>query len=250
LVFQLIQAVLKSLGIKYDFQKIYYTLDKFYIVDFYLKDYGIALEVDGGYQAEFPSVGLVEGTRLQNSFAVTADNKQGPFVIPVENIDLSTIRVVVKTSLSEEEYTVFTRSLTVIDIDETDTVFWVEENAEGKFQISFGDNIIGKTLTVGNIVTVYYIACSGSLSNGVRRFTLSGTIDGTAAVTITTVDAGGAGGEKETIDSIRFNAPKYNSTRNRAVTVQDYKTLILADSNINFKANAISVWGGEERLQS
>ena len=204
--------------------------------------------ISGGYQAVFPEVLLVEGTRLQNAFTVTADNRQGPFVIPVENIDLSTIRVVVKTSANVEEYTVFTRSLTVVDVSDTSTVFWVEENADGKFQLIFGDDVIGATLDVGNIVTVYYVACNGSTPNGVRTFTLSGTVGGTSNVTITTVDVAGAGAEKETIDSIRFNAPKFNNTRNRAVTAQDYKSLILADSNINFKANSISVWGGEENI--
>ena len=204
--------------------------------------------IPGGYLATFPEVSLVEGTRLENAFTVSADNTQGPFVIPVTTIDLSTLRVVVKTASNVEEYNVFTRSLTVIDVIDTSKVFWVEENSEGKYQIVFGDGIIGQELVVGNIVTLYYIACNGSASNGIRTFTLSGTIAGTSTVTVTTVDVAGAGSEKESIDSIRFNAPKYNSTRNRAVTTQDYKALILADSNVNYKANSIAVWGGEENI--
>ncbi len=204
--------------------------------------------VNGLYQAVFPSVSLIEGIRLENDFVVASDTRQGPFVIPVENIDLSTIRVVVKTSAMVEEYAVFTRSMTVVDVSATSPVFWIEENTSGKYQILFGDNIIGKMLDVGNIVTVYYVGCAGSAPNGARNFTLVGTVEGTQAVTITTLDAAAAGGEKESIDSIRFNAPKYNSTRNRAVTAQDYKSLILADSAVNFKANSIAVWGGEENI--
>ena len=204
--------------------------------------------IEGGYEARFPSISLIEGTRLENAFLISADNQQGPLIIPVEHIDLSTLRVVVKTSATVEEYTVFTRSLTVVDALNTSTLFWVEENSNGKFQILFGDDAIGKMLSVGNIVTVYYMGCSGSASNGARNFSLVGDIQGTQTVEITTLDAAGAGGEKETIDSIRFNAPKYNSTRNRAVTAQDYKSLILADSAVNFKANSIAVWGGEENV--
>lgn len=204
--------------------------------------------IEGGYEARFPSVSLIEGTRLENSFLIASDNRQGPLVIPVENIDLSTIRVVVKTSAMIEEYTVFTRSTTIVDALSTSTLFWVEENSNGKFQLLFGDNIIGKMLDVGNVVTVYYIGCSGSTPNGARNFSLVGDIQGTQTVGITTLNVAGAGGEKESVDSIRFNAPKYNSTRNRAVTAQDYKSLIMADSTVNFKANAIAVWGGEENV--
>lgn len=204
--------------------------------------------IPGGYQAVFPSVSLIEGIQLQNEFTVNIDTRQGPFVIPVEAVDLSTLRVVVKTSAAVEEYTVFSRSLTVVGVTDTTPVFWVEENTSGKYQILFGDNIVGKMLDVGNVVTVSYIACAGSAPNGARNFSLVGSVQGTQAVTVTTVTAAGAGGEKESIDSIRFNAPKYNSTRNRAVTAQDYKSLILADSAVNYKTKSIAVWGGEENV--
>lgn len=200
------------------------------------------------YQATFPSVSLIEGTRLQNSFSVVSDNTQGPFIIPVQTVDLSTVQVLIKESPSVESYEVFTRATSIIDVIDTSPVFWLEENSEGSYQVIFGDNIIGRSLVEGNVVTISYVACSGSAPNGVRSFTLSGTIGGTANVSVFTISSAGAGAEKESIDSVRFNAPKFNATRNRAVTTQDYKSLIYADANVNYKANAIAVWGGEENI--
>lgn len=201
-----------------------------------------------GYQVTFPAVKLIEGTRLQNSFVVTTDNKKGPFVIPVKTVDLSTVQVLVQKSSNEAIYTVFTETKTVIDITDTSNVFWIEENSEGNYQVVLGDGVIGASLVEGNIVTINYIACNGSTPNNIRTFTLNGPIGGTYNVTVTTVSGSTSGAEKETIDEIRFNAPKYNTTKNRAVTADDYKALIMSDANINYKTNSIAVWGGETNV--
>jgi len=105
------------------------------------------------------------------------------------------------------------------------------------------NDIIGKALTVGNIVTVSYYASKGPDANGAQTFSLSGTVNGETTATVTTVTPAAGGQEKESIDSVRFNAPKYNATRNRAVTSEDYRSLIKANLA---KAREVAVWGGEE----
>lgn len=198
--------------------------------------------VSGGVFS-FTDVELIEGVGLSNAFTITADLTQGPLVIPVDTLDTTTIEVVVQNSVGDVTTTTWNRTSTIVDITGTSKVFWVEENLDGKYQIVFGDDIIGKALTVGNIVTVSYYASKGPDANGAQTFSLSGTVNGETTATVTTVTPAAGGQEKESIDSVRFNAPKYNATRNRAVTSEDYRSLIKANLA---KAREVAVWGGEE----
>lgn len=191
----------------------------------------------------FEDVELYEGTRITNTFVVNADTLSGPFIIPNDVVDTSTIKVTVQTSSTSLTQEAYRRSNTIIDLDGNDKVFWIEENASGKYQVVFGDNIIGKQLVVGNVVIIEYLACSGALSNGVNLFSLVSTIEDATLTQIETISKSASGSFREEIDEIRFNAPKYNATRNRAVTSQDYKSLILAEFS---RAKSVAVWGGDQ----
>jgi len=202
--------------------------------------------VDGTYT--FEEVELLEGTALANSFIAAADTVQGPFIIPVDSIDLDTLTLTIADYWSAPNPVTYTRAQGIVDIVGTDKVFWVEENPFGQYQIVFGDDIIGKQLTTGNVVAVSYIACKGSAANGARVFTASGAIDGETNIAITLTNSASpaaSGASKETIDQIRFNAPKFNATRNRAVTAQDYQSLILSQFS---RAKSVAVWGGEDNV--
>ena len=194
-------------------------------------------------QFTFTDVELVEGNRLTNTYTITSDLTQGPLVLPVDDIDTSTISVIVQNSIGDVTLTTWNKTTTIVDITSTSKVFWVEENLDGKYQIVFGDDIIGKSLTTGNIVTVTYLISKGSAANNAQTFALSGSIGTETIATVTTVTPAAGGQEKESIDSVRFNAPKYNATRNRAVTSEDYRSLIKANLA---KAREVAVWGGEE----
>lgn len=197
---------------------------------------------EGGYFT-FTDVDLIEGTFTTTSYVISNDSLQGPLIIPNNNIDTTTIEVEVQNSVSDLTGTTWTKVENVIDVTDTSKVFWVEENSDGLHQIVFGDNTVGASLVAGNIVYVTYAVSSGPDANGCRNFTLVGDIGGEDEVTITTVLPATGGAERESIDSVRFNAPRYNSNRNRAVTAQDYRTLIKQ----NFpKAREVTVWGGEE----
>ena len=191
----------------------------------------------------FTDVELVEGNRLTNTYTITSDLTQGPLVLPVDNIDTTTIEVIVQNSSGDATLTTWNKTTSIVDITSTSKVFWIEENLDGKYQIVFGDNIIGKSLTTGNIVTVTYLISKGSAANGAQTFALSGSIGTETVATVTTNTASAGGQEKESIDSVRFNAPKFNATRNRAVTSEDYQSLIKANLS---KVREVSVWGGEE----
>jgi hypothetical protein len=192
---------------------------------------------------QFTDVELIEGIYLSNSFLIGSDNTSGPLIIPNNNVDTTTILVSVQTSSSNLTSTDWVKTSTIVDITSTSKVFWVEENNEGQYQLVFGDDNVGASLTPGNIVTVTYIVSEGSAPNGARDFSLVGTIDGEDEVTITVISPANGGTGKESIDSIRFNAPRYNANRNRAVTAEDYRTIIKQNFS---KAREVTVWGGEE----
>ena len=211
-----------------------------------IKDYFATLgpTENGGTGFSFSGIELIEGKRISNTFLVDQTNLSGPFVLPNQNIDTSTIRVRVQKSSTENEVSSYTQFDNVIDIDPSVKAFFVEESSSGLYEVRFGDDVIGKKLSLGNIVAIDYIVGSGSLANFVSTFTLSSVLTGsTETKTIYLQTAAQGGAEKQSIDSIRYNAPRFNATKNRAVTTDDYKTLIQSRfSNVN----SIAVWGGEE----
>jgi hypothetical protein len=193
----------------------------------------------------FNNVELIEGARLNMTYVVQNDSVSGPFVIPNQTVDLSTVTVTVRDDASSLKSTAYTRVDSVLDATADSKIFWVEEMSNGNYAVILGDNILGSALVPGNVVNIAYIASSGSAANNAKRFTLSGTIGGSNVVSITNVNTSGAfgGAEREDIDSVRFHATKFNATRNRAVTAQDYKSLIKSQFT---QVNSVAVWGGEE----
>ena len=210
-----------------------------------LEDVTASAQVNGGV-TQFVFNGLVirEGTRTSNQFTVTAASPQGPYIIPNENCDASTIRVRVQESLADTSLTTWNKVTTLLDVKNDSKVFWVEEGIDGLSQIRFGDGVLGSKLTVDNIVIVDYLASSGKSPNGAKTFSTSSIITSSGETTSITTSSPASGGNiQETVDEIRFNAPRYNATRDRAVTESDYKSLIL-QSNSNIQS--VSVWGGEK----
>ena len=169
-----------------------------------------ANKIDGVFT--FDDVVIKEGTPITQSILITPENVSKSLVIRNNNIDLSTLQITVQDSETNTTTTVYTRTSTVIDITRDDFVYWVEEGTDGFYNVIFGDNIIGKQLTVGNIITLNYIACRGADSNGAQAFSCSGLQSLGTPVTYMVQPAGG-GSIRETTDSIRFNAPRFNSTK-------------------------------------
>ena len=192
----------------------------------------------------FNDLELKEGIRVTNQFTVETANPQGPYVIPNKRIDTTTIRVRVQTSLSDTTLTTWNVSDKFLDIKNDTKTWWLEEGADGLYQLRFGDGVIGQKLTVDNVVIVDYIATKGDDANGCKTWSISSTVTGSGeTASLTTVADASSGAAKESIDSIRFNAPRVNATRDRAVTSKDYQSLILA-SNPNIQS--VAVWGGEK----
>ena len=200
-------------------------------------------DVSGTPKFVFSNLKLKEGKRISNSFLIAAEKELDPVIIPNKDVDTSTLRVRVQTSGSNFNVETYVLHTGILDINESSKVYFLEETIEGLYSITFGDDVIGKKLTAGNVVIVDYINTNGVTANGAKTFTCSATLTGGGEIKAYSGNVAASGGQnKESIDSIKINAPKYNSAKERGVTASDYKSLILA-SNENIQS--CSVWGGE-----
>jgi hypothetical protein len=207
---------------------------------FYPEDDVTATKADGTFT--FVTT-LVEGIRTNNFFTVTADTESGPFELLNKNVDTSTITCKVQTSSSELEVQTFVQNQNIVSLTQTSRAFFVEENANGLVEVRFGDNVLGKKLTTGNIVTIDYLVSGGAGANNITALSAKSVILGTGETISVSSAASYGGAAAQTTDSIRYIAPKFNATKNRAVTAEDYMALIESQySNIN----SITVWGGED----
>jgi hypothetical protein len=204
---------------------------------------GTLLSTQTGFS--FP-IELIEGKRISNRFTVDQTNTSGPFVLPNQNIDTTTIRVRVVQSPTVQDITSWNYYDDIMSVEATTRAFFVEEGPSGLHEVRFGDGILGAALEVNNIVLIDYIVSSGAGANNISTFSATGTFTGSTEVKTVYTNNNAAGGqEKQSIDSIRYNAPKFNSTKNRVVTSDDYEALIKSRfSNIN----SITVWGGEDNI--
>lgn len=175
-------------------------------------------------------------------------NSKGIYKIPDSNIDLSSLQVIIqKSRLDFSTVTRYKGSNEELEITSESEVYFIQESMDGFYEIYFGDGVLGKSLVDGNIVLLSYITSDGSISNGANNFSfIAGNEQiSSGIINVETTSAAFGGREKETIDSIKFIAPKSYSAQNRAVTNQDYMTL-LNNNNYGFIFDSVNVWGGQE----
>jgi hypothetical protein len=201
--------------------------------------------------ATFDSIKIKEGTFLTKKFTVNASLDQ-KFILDNSFIDSSTIRVYVK-GLSDSGLGIkYSLVDNIFKIDSNSQIFLIQEVQDEKYQLLFGDGFFGQKLENGAIITSNYIITSGKSGNGVETFTFAGSLrdadDGNVipqnTITVTTNQRSQNGSDIETIDSIRYFAPRLYASQYRAVTASDYETII--KSKIYGNAESISVIGGEE----
>ena len=210
-----------------------------------LQEYSATLN-NGSYT--FNNVELIQGAYYSYSYNVVTPGPDEKYVLPNNGIDTTSLRVIVQNSSNDATQTLYTQTTDIVNIDSTSKVYFLQENSQEKYEIFFGDDIIGKKLTAGNIVNIEYIITDGEAANVSSNITQAFTtvsIQGSSDVTITTVSNAVGGASKEGIQSIKFNAPLINAAANRAVTTEDYKALITSSIT---EAESVSVWGGEDNV--
>lgn len=188
------------------------------------------------------NVTIYEGAPVTESFITNYANAQQRFILSNPTVDTNTIQVDVyeDTGTTRLSY-IFTDALFGVDNDSQ--IFFTQAAENQQYEVLFGDGIFGRRPKDGSTVVISYLASSGEQPNGATLFTSDGAIDGWSAVTVTNLSAAGGGAVNESIESIRFKAPRYYQTQGRATTESDYEVLL---KNQFAEIQAISVYGGEQ----
>ena len=196
---------------------------------------------DGVYK--FEDIPIFEGTLVTFKYTVDITDVDQRFLIPNNNADTSTLKIQVQNSSTDSTTATYTLASGLTSLDNTSKAYFLQEAEDGKFEVYFGDGVVGKALEDGNIVIMEYVVTNKAEANGASTFTLSGSIDTFSDLTITTSSAAQGGSEPQSKESIRYNAPLQYSAQDRAVTTSDYETKVL---EIYPNAQSVSAWGGED----
>jgi hypothetical protein len=205
--------------------------------------------------ASFNDVQIYEGILLNTNFTYTSRNPNQKFILPNSGIDTDLISVLVKSNSSPTTVSVkYNLQDSLFGIDKESEVYFLQEIEDERYELIFGDNVFGKALQDGYYIEASYIVTNGDSGNGIGQFSFSGRITYTrnsteyvvsSGISLLTTGLPSIGGESiEGVESIKKYAPRIYASQNRALTANDYETLIPA--KIYPETESISVFGGEE----
>ena len=192
----------------------------------------------------FTNVPIYQGQLVSYGYTNSlSSNPKQTFTIPDANIDTSTLKVSVTQSSSNTETAVYDLSTNALTVDSTSEVYYLQEGKGGEYEIYFGDDVLGKKIPDGGIISVEYLITDSAASNKANSFVSTVSIGGFSTIYVNSILAASGGTQRESVDSIKFAAPLSLLSQNRAVTKNDYIKLILQ----NYPSfEAVNVWGGEE----
>lgn len=200
-------------------------------------------------QYYFENLDIYEGQLV--TYVFNHDQSSNPkqvFNLPDANIDTTTIKVTSIPAAGNTQITVYNKVTDVLEVTSTAEVFYLQENKSGKYQIYFGNDVVGKKLPDGAVVSVTYLVTNGTAANKANNFIATATLvdslsEGINSFVITPISAASGGSLRESVDEIKFGAPAQFTTQNRLVTFKDYESYIKK----NYPSiDSLSVWGGED----
>ena len=203
--------------------------------------------------ATFTDIPIYEGSQITTSTLVDSTNSQR-FIIDNSGVDINTLTVKILQAPTSSIFTEYKQANNILDVGANDNVYFISEIDDEKYEIFFGDGILGKKLEPNNVVSMSYIITNGPKTNGAKTFTFNGLMEDENGATITlpfsissisTTSAASGGADIETIDKIKYNAPKFYGSQNRAVTGNDYKAIV---RNLYPATSDVIVFGGEEQV--
>ena len=199
----------------------------------------------------FFNLPIHEGQFVTYNFTHTeSTNPKQVYTLPDTEIDTTTITVKVQPSNSNTDISVYTLATDSSNTISNSEVFYLQEGKSRQYDIYFGNNVIGKKLPDGAILTVQYLVTNGEIANKANNFVATETLvdslgDTQTNFIIEPVSAASGGAERESVDEIKFSAPIQYTTQNRLVTAKDYESYIKK----NYPSiDSLSVWGGEDEI--
>ena len=186
---------------------------------------------------------LSQGIPVTFRYTANTGDVDQKFLLPNANVDTDSLSVVIQTSDVDTESATYTLANDITTVNATSKVYFLTENEDGKYEIEFGDGVLGKNLANGNIVILSSLICDANVTNGAESFSVVSDVGGFANVKVITTSAAGGGQESEDIEGIKFNAPKNYDAQNRCVTTHDYVSVVKRDYS---GAQSVVAWGGED----
>jgi len=202
--------------------------------------------------AYFDDVPIYEGTLITNTFVVNTSLPSQRFIIQNPGVDTNSVRVRVFESQQSTFYEVYDYAENILNVDYRSTSFFLDEIEDERYELFFGDGVLGKKLEDGNKIEVTYLVTSGPETNGAKSFTFNGVVTDKFSnigyvyninVDSASTVASNGGSEIESLSKIKYNAPKFFSTQDRAVTATDYSSIV---RKIYPAISDIIIFGGEE----
>ena len=204
--------------------------------------------------ATFSNISVYEGTLLTSNFTQNYRNPNQKFILDNIGIDTDLMSVTVRPNESSSRSVKYSRQDSLFDVKSDSKVYYLQEVDDERYQVIFGDGIFGNKLEDNNYISVDYITSSGDAANGVSSFAFAGRLiynrnaqeySVTSGISLVSTGIAAGGGEPiESVESIKKFAPRIYASQNRALTANDYETLIPA--KIYPETESISVFGGEE----
>jgi len=206
-------------------------------------DAGLTITADANGKYIASGVTLKEGEIVTELFTVNTANTDQRYVLSNPEIDTDSLSVKINESTSDTTNSIWTSSLSAVGLSGTSNVYYVVPAEGKKYELQFGDGVLGAPVLNGNVIEATYRKVSANAANEASVFTSASDIQGYTNVVVTTVSSASGGGFEESNTSIKFNAPKALSIQDRTVTTNDYETILKQQFN---DIEAISVFGGEQ----
>lgn len=185
---------------------------------------------------------LIEGRFVSERYVYNPNDPDQRFLLNNANADTSTLVVRVQQSAADTTTRVFLNPKNIVEVTGTTLAYFLEEVEDGKYEVFFGDNVIGRELEPGNVIYFDYIVSEGINGNGISTLNFISTVAGISSARFVANEPSAGGDERESVNRIKFNAPKAYTAQNRTVTAEDYLSLVLQQPNVG----SASVWGGED----
>jgi len=187
------------------------------------------------------NITLFEGYYVNDTYTYTYGTPS-KLIISNKNVDISSLSVTVVED-SGASTLVYKRATSMFDLTKDSLVFFVQGAESDSYEIVFGDGVTGRRPKNNSIISIEYRISNGELPNGCNRFVPDSTIQGETNINVTTNSAAAGGNVYETTESIKYNAPRHFTSQERAITTEDYETLL----KINFpEINTVTAYGGED----
>lgn len=202
--------------------------------------------------ALFECVTVYEGSIVSYEYTVDTFNPKR-YIIPSAEADMSTLSVSVRANESSTSYDVYNRVENLTNVTATDRIYFLDESEDQRYEVTFGDDTSGRKLQDGEIIKLEYVVTSGVEANGTKSFSFKGSLvdsngntydnSNNSQINLTIQEQGQLGAAIESVESIKFNAPRWYSAQYRAVTANDYEVII---KRIYNNVQSAVAFGGDE----